>query len=178
MIDGDDIPLPSVPDNESVRAYISTPDPSRVVPDITELFTGPDEISPESLLFGPGTVPASVASYAVAGDRGVGGVAQEVRDWATGLPSGKISKYDAYYFPETPLPYGVWEYRCRTCRFYVEADDSDDGEPKCEVVGQAGDLFGGEDIHPSAWCALWLPVDGRGWFEFVTERLESSSGGD
>lgn len=176
MADKNDIPLPSVPDGKGVKAYISAPDADKVVPDLWELLTGPDEISPKSLALSPATIPASVAGYAVAGDKGTGEVEAEVRSWARELDAGKISKYDAYYLPETPLPYGVWEYRCSTCRFYHDAAEGSGEAGHCEVVGQEGDIGGGESIHPSAWCALWLPEEGRGWFEFVTDRLEGQDG--
>lgn len=178
MADENNAPMPAIPDEEDVRGYISTPDPARVVPDVSELLLGPDEISPESLLFGPSVVPRTVAGYMVAGENGVEDVEEDIREWSADVPGAKISKYDAYYFPQTPLPAGVWEYKCNTCRFYVDPDESSDGEAKCEVVGQAGDMLGGEDIHPQAWCALWLPQKGRDWFEFVTDRLEGVDGTD
>lgn len=176
-MDENDIPLPSVPEAETVRAYISVPDREKMVPDVSTLLVGPDDISPESLLFGPGVPPSTVAAYAVGGDLGTAQVEDEVRNWANSLQPGKISKYDAYYFPETPIPYGTWEYRCETCRFYTPPEESTDGAPKCDVVGQKGDFLGGEDIHPSSWCALWMPVAGEGWFEWATDRLEGETDG-
>lgn len=178
MSENNDVPLPSVPDGEGVAAYVAVPDRERVVPDIEELLTGPDDVSIRSLVLGPATIPGTVGAYAVAGEKGLDAIEDEVRDWATGLDAGKVSKYDAYYFPQTPLPFGVWEYACETCRFYVEPEDSPSGEARCEVVGQEGDLFGGQDIHPRGWCALWMPEEGKRWFEFVEERLESRAGGD
>lgn len=174
MAEDRDVPLPSVPDAESARAYISIAEPDEIITDLGDHLFGPDEISLKSLLLGPATVPASVAGYAVFGDKGTAKVEQEVRDWKRDLDGAKISKYDAYYLPETPIPYGVWEYRCRTCRFYTPPEETEDGQARCEVVGQEGDMFGGERIHPSGWCSLWLPEDGEAWFDYVTERLEST----
>lgn len=163
--------VPDIPPSVSLEDYLSTPRWDKVIPDTGEVLFGPDAVSPESLLFGPLTVPASVIGYLLAGDKGTEKVAQEVRSWAARLDTEKISKQDAYYFPQTPIPFGVWEYKCETCRFY-QPDGDGDGSPKCSLVGQEGDPIGGDGVHPDAWCALWLPEDGRKWFEYVTERLE------
>lgn len=173
VVADDDIPLPSVPDDESVRAFIATPDPERVVPDLSELFTGPDDISLRSLVGGPAVVPGSVVGYALRGDEGTAAVEAEVREWAESLDSNAISKYDAYYFPSSPVPPAAWEYACETCRFYIPPAESPGRGARCGVVGQDGDLFGGEAIHPNAWCALWLPMPGEGWLGWAVERLES-----
>lgn len=173
MPDSNDLRLPGVPAAESVRAYVSVPDADRVVPDLSTLVAGPTETSIESLLLGPGTVPATVVGYAAAGDMGTAAVEAEIREWAADLDAGKISKLDSFYAPQTPVPPVVWEYVCSTCRFYEPADGDATAAPQCAVVGQEGDPFGGEEIHPDGWCALWMPLEGRGFFEWFTDRVES-----
>jgi hypothetical protein len=117
-----------------------------------------------------------VLAYALYGDEGVNGIESILRERAQGLERGKVSKYDAYYAPQSPVPFGLWEYRCETCRFYDPDGGGDGNGAECEIVGHGEDWFGGENVHPSAWCALWLPEEGRGWFEYVTDRLEGTGG--
>lgn len=115
------------------------------------------------------TVPASVTGYAIDGEEGIESIENGIRARAG---DGKFSKFEAAYSPQTPLPPGAWEYKCATCRFY---DKNGSGESRCEVVGNPDDPFGGEKVHPEAWCGLWLPVDGQGWFDWIRNRIEGDS---
>jgi hypothetical protein len=137
---------------------------------------GPDEPSLTSLSTAPAVPPATVASYAVEGDQGVSRLEEIIRNRANRLETGKFSKYDSYYLPQTPIPFGLWSYRCRTCRFYNAREKVNARGATCNVVGQDGDPLGGEYVHPEAWCAYWLPQQGRSWFEWATDRLEGTDG--
>jgi len=101
---------------------------------------GPDEPSLTSLSTAPAVPPATVASYAVEGDQGVSRLEEIIRNRANRLETGKFSKYDSYYLPQSPLPFGVWEYKCRTCRFYNAREKVNARGATCNVVGQNGRL--------------------------------------
>jgi hypothetical protein len=112
------------------------------------------------------TAPASVAGYLLDGEEGIDGLERGIR---TQMPAGKYPKRKSGYVPQSPFIPAAWEYKCATCRFYQNPDG---GESKCEVVGQEGDAFGGEKVHPEAWCGFWLPIEGQGFFEWARDRLE------
>jgi hypothetical protein len=169
-------PRPRVPESDQQTAFISTPEFEEVIPSLASLLVGPEEIDAGSFLFSPGVLPATVFGYALGGEETLDGIEDILRARARNAERGKISKYDAFYAPQTPLPVGVWEYRCETCRFYNERESPGSGGPECDIVGHEEDWFGGTNVHPSGWCALWMPLEDQSWFEYVTERLESDPG--
>jgi len=131
--------------------------------------SGPLPKVPKNPVTSVATVPASIAGYAIDGDEGIEDLARGVKTRAMEEP---YSKFDAAYVPQTPYPPGLWDYKCATCRFY---QPNGDGQSKCSVVGEEDDPFGGAAVHPEAWCGLWLPMDGQGWFDWVTDRLEGEA---
>lgn len=161
--------LPNVRRNSG---NISLPDMDEVAPQIEQLLVWARDIDPENFARGLGVPHEAVARYALQGNPGIKKIDRTLRQRAREKDGGKFNKATAHYVPQTPLPVGVWEYKCHTCRYYVEPEESPSGRPQCEIVGQEHNLFGGENIHPDAWCALWLPEDGREWFEWATDRLE------
>ena len=165
---------PRVPDTEKAGPFIEYPNGAEVTGDLSNLLFGPDEPALDALAFSPGVIPASVIGYAVDGERGLSNIESAISDRADGLDAGKLSKYDVLYAPQAPIPFGVWEYKCKTCRFYERNGAKGGHAPGCQVVGQEGDPFGGEAVHPEAWCTLWLPEEERGFFTYLTERLESN----
>lgn len=175
MVEDTDIRLPQVPDAEGPAAFVSTPDPDEVVPDLGTLLAGPEEVNTGSFLFSPGVIPATVLGYTAGGEGTLSSIEDVLRERANRTDKGKISKFDAFYAPQTPLPFGVWEYKCETCRFYQQPRGGRNGSPACEVVGHEEDWFGGESVHPEGWCALWMPEAGRGFFEYATDRLEGEA---
>ena len=130
---------------------------------------GPLPKVPKNPVTSASVVPASVAGYAIDGKEGLDSLENGIRSRAR---DEKYTKFEAAYVPQTPYPPALWEYKCATCRFY---QPNEGGKSKCEVVGKEGNKFGGEAIHPEAWCGLWLPEDGQGWFDWVTDRLEGES---
>ena len=132
----------------------------------------PDETDIKTLARSTRTVPEVVGVSITRGEDGIAELERGVRELAAEKDGEKLHKHESLYAPQTPIPFGVWEYKCATCRFYVGPDESDDGSPKCQVVGREGDLFGGESVHPEAWCGLWLPNEGQEWFDYVRDRLE------
>lgn len=67
---------------------------------------------------------------------------------------GKFSKSAVAYIPLAPPPL-FWDYKCKKCRFWVEPNS-------CTVVEG--------DISPRAWCAIWLPPDGKPPFSWIREE--------
>ncbi len=65
----------------------------------------------------------------------------------------KFNKVEAVYTLAPPVPPIAWRYECGRCRFYHAANRT------CNVVGLRDDPWGGEAIHPLAWCAWWLPLE-------------------
>lgn len=165
---------PRVPDAEPPSTFISLPASEDVFPNPATVALGPNEVSIAALFWSPAAPPATIGAYAADGEEGLSKVERLIRERAQRLGTGKFSKYDTYYLPQTPIPFGVWEYKCETCRFYNARDARADGAGTCDVVGQEGDWFGGERVHPDAWCALWMPEEGRKWFDFIRERLEGA----
>lgn len=172
MRDENDIPLPSIPDADGPAAFISAPDAEDILPDLSHITSRPDAESLAAFAYTPGIPPIVAAGYATKGEEGMSEVESKLRDRASNADSGKIRKYGANYFPQTPIPFGAWEYKCETCRFYQHDHSDGPSHPQCEVVGHPGDALGGENIHPDGWCAFWLPKPGVGWLEYVTDRLE------
>jgi len=167
---------PRVPDATSGGSRGAFPALAETLGNPATAAIGPDEPSLSSLTTAPAVPPATVASYTIEGDQGVTRLEEIIRNRANRLETGKFSKYDSYYLPQTPIPFGLWSYRCRTCRFYDASETVDSRGGKCNVVGQEGDPLGGEYVHPEAWCAYWLPQQGRSWFEWTTDRLEGRDG--
>lgn len=176
MVDDGDIPLPKIPDTDGPAAFISTPDVEQVVPNLATVLSGPEEIDTGSFLFSPGIPPATVLGYALGGEDTLDGIEDILRERARATERNKISKYDVFYSPQSPIPPAAWEYRCETCRFYQESPRRIDKGAKCEIVGHKEDWMGGERVHPSGWCAAWLPQGDRGWLEWATDRLEGKDG--
>lgn len=132
----------------------------------------PDETDLKTFAKATKTVPEVVGISISHGESGITEIETEIRSLAAEKEGGKLHKHESLYAPQTPIPFGVWEYKCATCRFYVDPDTSPDEEPRCEVVGRQSDLFGGENVHPEAWCGYWLPNRGQEWFDYVRDRLE------
>lgn len=177
MSDESDITLPKIPPGDGPAAFISTPEVEEVIPNLGTALAGPEEISVGSLAFSPAVIPATVAGYTAGGETTLDQIEGAIRSRATATERGKFSKYDSYYFPQSPAPPAAWEYVCETCRFYHEPDTAGD-DPKCGVVGHEEDAFGGENIHPRGWCAYWMPKDGQGYLEWITDRLEGEDSTD
>lgn len=163
---------PRVPDADGPSTYFSFPALKETLGDPGTLLIGPEEPSLDSLVTSPATMPGSVISYAIEGEDGLSRLESIIRSRADQLNAGKISKFDTYYLPQSVFSPGLWEYKCGTCRFYNERRAKGNVGGTCDVVGQDGDPFGGERIHPDAWCASWLPEEGRSWLEWGTDRLE------
>lgn len=172
MPDGDEATQPKVPNEPAAPFSVASLRAAEVVPDPQAIVQGPD--SPDyNMLLGSGLIPPALAAgYAVEGGRASENFAEYIEAQADKHPDGKISKQDVFYAPQAPLPFGVWEYKCRTCRFYQPDSETDGEGPKCEVVGQRNDPFGRDRIHPEAWCTLWLPGSDEPWFNFARNRLE------
>lgn len=164
--------VPKVPEGESIAAFISTPNFEEALPSLATLLTGPREVNVPSFLFSPGVIPATVLGYALGGEETLSEIEDILRERAERTDYGKVSKYDAFYLPQTPIPYGVWEYKCSTCRFYQEGDPDRGKGAKCEVIGHESDWFGGENVHPDGWCAQWMPYEGQQFGAYITDRLE------
>jgi len=163
---------PRIPDADSPSAFFSFPALEETLGNPGTLLIGPDEPALDVLATAPATIPASVISYTVEGEKGLSRLESIIRTRANRLDSGKVSKYDSYYLPQSPFPPGAWEYKCESCRFYKERRATNSEGAVCEVVGQQGDPFGQERVHPEAWCAHWLPEEGRSWLAWATDRLE------
>lgn len=108
-------------------------------------------------------------AYLTAGEDGVSRVADRIHDRAHRQPGGTFGKREAAYLPASPVPPVLWRYSCERCRFYREGEP---GEPAtCDIVGREGDPWGGDAIHPEAWCGLWTPPAGEPALAWVRERL-------
>lgn len=139
------------------------------IPQDGQDFPSPDI---DVFLLAPGTLGATVIAELAAGEEGQAKIEYEIRARADDEASGKFSKADAWYVP-FGFPPVFWEYRCETCRFY-QPEGEESGE--CEIVGRDYDAFGGEKIHPRAWCALWMPEEDDDWFEWLLNRLDPGRG--
>jgi hypothetical protein len=164
--------MPGVPEGEGIAAFISAPDFEQALPSLATVLAGPPEVNVPSFLFSPGVIPASVLGYALGGDETLNDIEDILVERAERTDYGKISKYDSFYFPQTPVPFGVWEYKCSTCRFYQEGDERTGEGAKCSIIGLESDWFGGENVHPSGWCAQWLPYEGVKFGEYISNRVE------
>lgn len=129
-----------------------------------------ENFNPTASLAGPPFVVGTVLAYGASGDDGLERLEQELRSNASNAEDGRYNKTDVWYQPIAPPP-GVWDYRCRNCRFYIPGDD-DSEYGGCQLVGHEEDPFGGRAISPEAWCAVWMPKDGTEWFDYISRRLE------
>jgi hypothetical protein len=175
MSNDNSIQLPRIPGTDFDPGSISLPDKDRVIPDTSYLKELPTDIDYSTLVKSPIILPEVIARYQANGESGILAIEQRIRSNARKKEGGRFAKGSVHYTPQSPFPPVVWEYKCHTCRFYTPPDESPTGNPQCEVVGRGDNLLGGADIHPDAWCALWLPEDGKEWFEYVTDRLEGTS---
>lgn len=126
------------------------------------------DIDPDVAALSPFTIPTTIGVRLVGDEDGQAKIETKIRQRAAEEDGGKLSKPTAYYTP-APFPTFFYEYKCESCRFYNQRDD-DSGT--CEVVGKPDDPLGGEDVHAKAWCALWMPVEGRGFFDWAKERVD------
>lgn len=166
---------PGVPDEEPADTFFSVPEVADAIPSPASVLVGPGEIDAGSFLFSPGVPGGVVAGYVLGGDHTLGSIEDILRERADRTDRGKISKYDSFYLPQSPAPFGLWEYKCSTCRFFQEAEGRGDGAGACEVVGHEEDWLGGERVHPESWCALWMPAEGTKPFEYITDRVEGEA---
>lgn len=151
---------------------VATPDIQRLLPDADFPQADLENFNPGVSLASPSVIAGTVAAYGVEGEEGVQSVADRVLERATRAENGRFNKTDVFYQPIAPPP-GVWDYRCRNCRFY-QGQPGEESEGLCEIVGHGEDPFGGRSISPEAWCALWLPEDGDEWFSWVKRRMEGT----
>lgn len=113
--------------------------------------------------------PTAILRYLLAGEDGLARVTERLHRAASRRPGGKFGKAEARYLPQTPFPPLLWRPQCGRCRFY---DEGSPGNPAtCHLVGREGDRWGGEAIHPRAWCAFYVPPEGEPAFEWFRERL-------
>lgn len=81
----------------------------------------------------------------------------------------KFSKIEAVYTAVPPVPPLGWRYECGRCRFYQPETRT------CSQVGLPGDPFGGEAIHPLAWCAWWVSLRNQPLLAWVNELFDPSA---
>lgn len=172
MGQSDNNALPAVPDGGRDSGILASVDWDRVIPDRSYPVRLPSEIDPGRFVKSPAVIPEVVAKYAVYGEKGVEEIAQRLRTQSKEKEGGKFGKGSVHYQPQSPFPPGVWEYKCETCRYYQPPGESAGTGPKCEMVGHEDNLFGGENVHPNGWCALWLPEEDEQWFDYIADRLE------
>jgi hypothetical protein len=134
-----------------------------------------ENFNPDVTAAGAPFIAAAVGGYVVEGEDALDRLERQVRARAEKAEDGRFNKTDALYQTVAPPP-GVWDYRCRNCRFFQEGE-GDDGGGHCEVVGHEEDPFGGRSISPEAWCLLWLPTDGTEWFDYIRRRAEGAGEG-
>jgi hypothetical protein len=106
--------------------------------------------------------PFRVLSNLLTGQPTLDQMAAETQHLVT-LQRRKFTKQEAGYFPLAPVPPLGWRYECGRCRFYESASKT------CSVMGLPSDDFGGETVHPLAWCAYWLPLEDQPLLAWVTE---------
>lgn len=113
------------------------------------------------------TTPFRVLSNLLSGqptmDAMAGDIEQRVR-----IQGRKWTKFEAGYVPFAPVPPLGWRYECGRCRFYESAGKT------CKVMGLPGDAFGGESVHPIAWCAFFLPREDQPLLKWVSEFVDPS----
>lgn len=74
---------------------------------------------------------------------------------------GKFSKFQALYFPVTPILPLAWFYDCADCVFYQAADFA--ATRTCELVQG--------NIAPFAWCGLWTNLQEDRPFSWVGRAM-------
>lgn len=111
--------------------------------------------------------PFRVLASLVTGAPGLDQLAQEVTIRQRSL-GRKFNKVEAFYTLAPPVPPIAWRYECGRCRFYQAENRT------CSVVGLSDDPWGGEAIHPLAWCAWWLPQANQPVLAWVAEVVDPS----
>lgn len=110
-----------------------------------------------------------VGRYLQRGEAGLAELEEQLESEAHEQLSGKFSKKQAAYVPQTPLPPTLWRTSCGRCRFWEEGEP---GEPaSCYIVGREEDSYGGEAIHYRGVCGFWMPPRGEPPFAWVKQRL-------
>jgi len=171
MSANEDDPMPDVPDADPAELFVTPIDPAEIQSFPMDALSIPEEPDYNMALGSWLNIPALVAGYAVEGTDAQGNLAEYIEVQAGTNPDGKVSKRNVGYLPISPLPPGLWEYNCASCRFYRPGGGEGGANPRCSVVGQDEDPFGGEKIHAQGWCSLWLPPDDREAFAWIRERL-------
>ncbi|MFB6166183.1 MAG: hypothetical protein ABEJ31_13565 [Haloarculaceae archaeon] len=113
--------------------------------------------------------PRLLYHYLRGGEEGVHRAAKSVHELAHGQPGSKLSKKQALYTPQSPLPALIWRHECERCHFWREGEPDEPGT--CHVVGQPDDPYGGEAIHPRGVCAYFTPPPGEPAFGWYRERF-------
>lgn len=111
--------------------------------------------------------PFRVLASLVTGTPSLDQLAQEVNTRQRSL-GRKFNKVEAVYLGTPPVPPVAWRYECGRCRFYQSETRT------CSVVGLRSDPWGGEAIHPLAWCAWWLPLANQPVLSWLTEVVDPS----
>lgn len=111
--------------------------------------------------------PFRVLSFLLSGQPTLAQMEQETRD-RVGLQGRKFSKTEANYAPLAPVPPLGWRYECGRCIFFNSRDKT------CQVMGLPDDGFGGESVHPIAWCSLWLPLENQPLLRWAAEFVDPS----
>ncbi|WP_435178005.1 high-potential iron-sulfur protein [Halorussus sp. AFM4] len=118
----------------------------------------------------PSHATSVLLAYLKDGEDGLSNVAEGIHQRAHDRPGEKFGKAEATYLPQSPVPPTMWKECCGRCRFWREGSPGEAG--KCHVVGRKGDRFGGEHVHPSGWCKLWMPPKGEPAFAWLFEQLD------
>jgi len=169
MSAGENNRQPRVPEGEPPELYVTPISGEEITNFPMDALRTPNEPDFNMLAGSPLNIAGLVGGYAIEGTNAQQSLASYIRAQAGEKEGGKISKKDVAYVPFPPFPPGLWDYRCRTCRFYRgEGEGTQDGA-RCSVVGQEGDPFGGAKIHAQGWCTLWLPPDDREALEGLRE---------
>ena len=111
--------------------------------------------------------PFRVLSSLVTGEPSLDQLGQEVNTRQRSL-GRKFTKVEAVYTLAPPVPPIAYRYECGRCRFYNAENRT------CNVVGLRDDPWGGEAVHPAAWCAWWLPLAGQPVAAWFTEVIDPS----
>jgi len=158
--------------SEDDSGRLASIDWEKALPDFGFVKKDFENFNPDITISGPPFVLATVGAYSISGTKCIDRLEQRVRERSAHAKSGRFNKTDTLYSPIAP-PNGAWDYRCRSCRFYQE-EATENGGGRCAIVGHEEDPFGGTSISPEAWCALWLPEDGRQFLDYVKRRAEGS----
>lgn len=113
------------------------------------------------------TTPFRVLSNLLSGQPTMDAMAQDIEQRVR-IQGRKWNKTEAGYVPFAPVPPLGWRYECGRCRFYESASKT------CTVMGLPGDPFGGESVHPIAWCAFFLPRADQPLLRWVAEFVDPS----